>query len=171
MTRIGVIGCGKIAEKHLNAYRKLGVEVTVTDVVPKGAVIAEHYGAHWNPYPQDVIEGDAVDAIDVCTPTPTHLQMISDALRSGKHVFCEKPLARDVADAHEIERIAAETDRLLMVGYLYRFHPAFHFAKEILQENILGEPYLATFRLGGRGSHKAWKHRRETGGGAASDMG
>jgi predicted dehydrogenase len=170
MTRVGVIGCGKIAEKHLNAYRRLGVDVTVTDVVEKGAVIAEHYRARWNPDPLDLVHGDAVDAIDVCTPTPTHYELITASLRSGKHVFCEKPLARDLAEAREIEQVAAETDRLLMVGYLYRFHPAFEFAKELIEEGILGEPYLATFRLGGRGSHKAWKHRRETGGGAASEM-
>ncbi|MEA2168817.1 MAG: hypothetical protein QOF76_2117 [Solirubrobacteraceae bacterium] len=171
MTRIGVIGCGKIAEKHLNAYRKLdGVEVVVSDVVAKGEMIARNYGADWAPDPAALIHGDAVDAIDVCTPTPTHAAIIGDALASGKHVFCEKPLARDLAEAREIERMALEADRILMVGYLYRFHPAFQFAKEILEEGILGDPYLATFRLGGRGSHKAWKHRRETGGGAGSEM-
>ena len=170
MTRVGVVGCGKIAEKHLNAYRQLGVEVTVTDVVERGAMIAENYGAAWNPDPADLIAGGDVDAIDVCTPTPSHVQIITDALRSDKHVFCEKPVARDLAEAEAIERAAAATDRVLQIGYLYRFHPAFAFAKEVIREGILGDPYFATFRLGGRGSHKAWKHRRETGGGAASEM-
>jgi predicted dehydrogenase len=171
MTRIGVIGCGKIAEKHLNAYRKLdGVEVVVTDVVSKGEMIARNYDAAWAPDPAALILGDDVDAIDVCTPTPTHAAIIRDALANDKHVFCEKPLARDLAEAREIERMARDADRILMVGYLYRFHPAFQFAKEVLSEGILGDPYFATFRLGGRGSHKAWKHRRETGGGAGSEM-
>lgn len=170
MTRIGVIGCGKIAEKHLNAYRRLGVEVVVTDIVERGAMIAANYGAAWNPAPEDVIHGTEVDAIDVCTPTPTHCAFITEALNSGKHVFCEKPLARNLAEAEAIQRTAAESGRILMVGYLYRFHPAFEFAREIIQGGIIGTPYLATFRLGGRGSHKAWKHRRETGGGAASEM-
>jgi myo-inositol 2-dehydrogenase/D-chiro-inositol 1-dehydrogenase len=170
VTRIGVIGCGKIAEKHLNAYRRLGVEVVVTDIVERGAMIAANYGAAWNPAPEEVIHGAEVDAIDVCTPTPTHCAFITEALRSGKHVFCEKPLARDLAEAEAIERTAAESGRILMVGYLYRFHPAFEFAREIIQGGIIGRPYFATFRLGGRGSHKAWKHRRETGGGAGSEM-
>jgi len=57
-----------------------------------------------------------------------------------------------------------------MVGYLYKFHPAYQFAKEIIDEKIIGEPYYAIFRLGGRGSHKAWKHKHETGGGVGNEM-
>lgn len=166
-----MIGCGKIAEKHLNAYRKLeGVEVTVTDIVEKGRQVAESYGARWNPRPDEVIASAAFDVIDVCTPTPTHADFILDALANGKHVFCEKPLARNLEEALTIRREAENVGKVVMVGYLYRFHPAFQFTRDVVQEGIIGEPYFATFRLGGRGSHKAWKHRVATGGGAANEM-
>jgi predicted dehydrogenase len=169
--RIGVIGCGKIAEKHLNAYRQLeGLDVTVTDIVDKGRTVAENYGARWHPAPGELIDGDEVDALDVCTPTPSHAAFIARALESGKHVFCEKPLARNLAEARDIQEKARHAGTVLMVGYLYRFHPAFQFAREVVHEGIIGDPYFATFRLGGRGSHKAWKHRLETGGGAGNEM-
>lgn len=168
---IGVIGCGKIAEKHLNAYRKLeGVQITVTDIVPKGEAVAQRYGVNWHPDPNRVVASDDVDAVDVCIPTPAHAEVILKALANDKHVFCEKPLARNLNEARMIVQKAKETDKIIMVGYLYRFHPAFQFVKDVLQEEILGEPYFALFRLGGRGSHKAWKHKRETGGGAGNEM-
>ena len=171
MIRLGVVGCGKIAEKHLNAYRKLDdVEVTVTDVVPKGRAIAERYGVGWNPDPDNLIAGESVDAIDVCTPTTTHAEVILGALDAHKHVFCEKPLARNLEEIEEIERRAERASTVVMVGYLYRFHPAMQFARDIIQEGIIGDPYFATFRLGGRGSHKAWKHKSHTGGGAGNEM-
>jgi predicted dehydrogenase len=169
--RVGVIGCGKIAEKHLNAYRKLdGVEVTVTDIVAKGRTIAENYGARWHPDPAEIIARQTVDAVDVCTPTPTHAGFIIDALAAGKHVFCEKPLARNLAEALEIRDAARRAGTIVMTGYLYRFHPAYRFARDVLLEGIIGDPYFAIFRLGGRGSHKAWKHKHSTGGGAGNEM-
>jgi predicted dehydrogenase len=170
LTRIAVIGCGKIAEKHLAAYRKLDVEVVVSDLVERGRMVAENYGAEWSPDPDALLSDPSIDAVDVCTPTPTHADFILRALDERKHAFCEKPLARNLEEAQQIRQKAEENGCVLMVGYLYRFHPAFQFAREAIQEGIIGEPYFATFRLGGRGSHKAWKHKAETGGGAANEM-
>ncbi len=171
MIGIGVIGCGKIAEKHLNAYKKIkGVEITVSDIVDKGKMIAQNYGVKWHPNPDKLIEGDQINAIDVCIPTPSHAEFILKALENRKHVFCEKPLARSLEEAEKIEERAARSDKVVMVGYLYRFHPVFKFARDIIDERIIGDPYWAFFRLGGRGSHKAWKHLRKTGGGAGNEM-
>ena len=171
MIHVGVVGCGKIAERHLNAYRKLGeIDVTVTDIVDKGRMIAENYGVGWHNDPMALIASDEIDAVDVCIPTPSHAEVILKALDHGKHVFCEKPLARNLAEIEQIQAKANETGSVVMVGYLYRFHPAFQMVRDVLQEGILGEPYFATFRVGGRGSHKAWKHKAETGGGAGNEM-
>jgi predicted dehydrogenase len=169
--RIGIVGCGKIAERHLNAYRGMeDVEVTVTDIVPRGREVAAAYGAHWHDRPEELIRAGEIDAIDVCTPTPSHAGFILDALDAGRHVFCEKPLARDLEEARLIRDRAARSDRVVMVGYLYRFHPAFELVRDLLAGDVLGEVHLASLRLGGRGSHKAWKHRSETGGGAGNEM-
>jgi myo-inositol 2-dehydrogenase / D-chiro-inositol 1-dehydrogenase len=169
--RIAMVGCGKIAERHLHGYRQIdGVEVTVTDIVERGAEVARAHNAGWDPRPHDLIADPTVDAVDICTPTPTHADFIIEALEAGKHVFCEKPVARDMREAQAIRDAAAASDGVLMVGYLYRFHPAFQFVRELLDADVLGDVYLASFRLGGRGSHKAWKHRVETGGGAGNEM-
>lgn len=171
MTRIGVIGCGKIAEKHLTAYRKLeDVEITVTDIVDRGQTIAERYEVGWHGSPDEVVANPEFDAIDVCVPTPVHASFISAALRNGKHVFVEKPLASNLEEARAIAELAARTDAVVMAGYLYRHHPAMQMVRDVIRTGVIGDPYLAMFRLGGRGSHKAWKHRTETGGGAANEM-
>lgn len=171
MIRVGLIGCGKIAEKHLDAYRTLeGVDVTVTDIVDRGRSVAERYEVGWNPVPTDVTSNAQFDAIDVCVPTPVHAEYISLALREGKHVFVEKPLASNVAEARAIAEQAAASETVVMAGYLYRHHPAMQFARDAIRTKVIGDPYLATFRIGGRGSHKAWKHRSETGGGAGNEM-
>lgn len=171
MIRIAVIGCGKIAEKHLQAYKKLkDIEITVTDIVPKAAKIAESYGVNWYDNPDELIAKGAINAVDICVPTPSHSEFIIKALENGKHVFCEKPLAGSLEEAKEIQEKAAQIGKMIMVGYLYRFHPAYQFSRDIIKEQVIGAPYYAIFRLGGRGSHKAWKHKHETGGGAGNEM-
>lgn len=169
--RIGVVGCGKIAERHINAYRKFpNVEVTVTDVVKDGRRTAEEYSVKWHADTDELIRGELVDAIDVCTPTSAHAEVIISAMENGKDVFCEKPLANTLQEAEHIQETAQKTGRILMVGYLYRFHPAFQFVRQVLEERVIGEVYYAMFRVGGRGSHKVWKHMRGAGGGAINEM-
>lgn len=171
MLRIGVIGCGRIAEKHLQAYKKLkDIEITVTDILQEGQIIAQNYGVNWHNNPDELIARREIDAVDICIPTPLHVEFITKALQNGKHIFCEKPLATSLKEVKEIQEKATQAGKLLMVGYLYEFHPAYQLGKEIITERILGKPYYAIFRLGGRGSTAAWKHKRKTGGGVSNEM-
>lgn len=170
-TTIGIIGCGKIAEKHLNAYKRLkDVDVVVSDIDSGKKKVARSYGAEWSDEPSDLIEGDRVDAIDICTPISSHIDICVDALDNDKHVFCEKPLTKNLDEALQIKQKVEHSDRVLMVGYLYRFHPAFEFGKEVIQNELIGDPYFAVFRVGGRGSHRSWKHKSAEGGGARNEM-
>lgn len=168
---IGVIGCGKIADKHFGAYQKLdGVKIVASDIDETKRKKVERNGFEWRADPQGVIEADDIDAVDVCTPVHTHADLITDAFHSGKDVFCEKPLAKNADEARLIQQRAEESGNELMVGHLYRFHPAFEFANRILREGIIGDPYYAIFRVGGRGSASTWKHKADSGGGAINEM-
>lgn len=172
MIKVGVLGCGKIAERHLLAYKKMPtVEVITSDIEFKRAKemgskldvpVAEH--------PEALLISENVQAIDVCIPTHYHKDAILKALKNGKHVFCEKPLCANLEEALEIQKESSISGKTVMVGYLYRFHPAFQFVKKVLDEGVIGQPYFAIFRLGGRGSHAVWKHKKEEGGGAVSEM-
>lgn len=171
LVRVGIVGCGKIAERHLHAYRHLedvGVAVTDTNV----AVAAQKSSAHGVPHVPSLerMLDDDFDAIDVCVPTRYHYEVVMAALAAGKHVFCEKPLCLTSEEARSIRAAGERANLSVSVGYLYRYHPAFQFAKQVLDDGIIGTPYLAQFRLGGRGSHAIWKHTAETGGGASYEM-
>jgi predicted dehydrogenase len=172
MLKVGILGCGRIAERHLLAYKKIpGLDVVITDANPPAAhKLGQQTKTAVIEDPAAMLRLNELDAIDVCVPTRWHKQSVLEALNFGKHVFCEKPLCPTLDDAIEIERAAKRANRVVMVGHLYRFHPAFEFVKEVLDTGIIGKPYFAIFRLGGRGGHVLWKHQREQGGGATLEM-
>lgn len=172
MIKVGILGCGRIAERHLLAYKKMpGLEVVITDANPMAArKLGQQAKTAVIEDPAAMLKLSELDAIDVCVPTRWHKESVLQALNLGKHVFCEKPLCPTLDDAIEVESAAKRANRIVMVGHLYRFHPAFEFVKEVLDAGIIGKPYFAIFRLGGRGGHVLWKHQREQGGGATLEM-
>ena len=111
-----------------------------------------------------------VDAFDVCVPTKLHHKIILEALKHDKHVFCEKPLTTRLDYALMIKHASQQTEKKIMVGYLYRFHPTFQMLKQILEKKVLGQIHYAFFRVGGRGNHRPWLRKKSLGGGATLDM-
>jgi predicted dehydrogenase len=87
----------------------------------------------------DLLNDPEVDAIVVATPVPTHALLAKQALEAGKHVFVEKPLAMNAADAEELVALAAERDLVLMPGHLLIYHPAVRKLKELAQSGDLGD--------------------------------
>jgi predicted dehydrogenase len=171
MVTVGLVGCGKVAEKHVQAYRAIGLEeVLVHDAAPERAA---SFAAKWGTVAttlEELLGNPRVAMLDVCVPTPSHKELIIRALEAGKHVFSEKPLCETAEDARVIYAKAEERRRMVGVGYPLRFFPALRFAKEVLDKGLLGKPHLAMLRIGGRGSAAPWKHLREGGGGATSEM-
>ncbi|MBV9622711.1 MAG: Gfo/Idh/MocA family oxidoreductase [Acidobacteria bacterium] len=171
MTAIGIIGCGKIAERHILAYRKLPVRIIIADASPDVArSLADQYRVEYRENPEDILADTEITATDICVPTACHREMIIRSLAGGKHCFCEKPLCGTLREAKEIREAAARSDRVLMVGFLQRFHPAFRVVKEALDSGAIGTPYLSLFRVGGRGNAATWKHQRATSGGVVLEL-
>ncbi len=178
-TRIGLIGCGKQAHKHISGLSAIpGVEVVLADSEPVLArSLAEEKGLDWVSEPRRIADDASIRAIDICTPTPSHAELIRMAVESGKDFFVEKPLCGSLGEAHELYKLATDAGRIGMVGYVYRFAPAFEFGRTILEgvpatgtSDVVGRIVTASMRIGGRGSHQLWKHRKDTGGGAISEM-
>jgi predicted dehydrogenase len=177
--KIGLIGCGKQAPKHISGLRKCpGVEIVVADKDPALArALAEKEGVEWVEDAAAIFADPAVVAVDLCTPTPFHAPLIRDAVAAGKDFFCEKPLCETAAEARELRDLADKAGRIGMVGYIYRYAPIFETAREVLAgvretgtSPVLGKLAVATLRICGRGSAAVWKHRAETGGGAINEM-
>ncbi|MEQ8389279.1 MAG: Gfo/Idh/MocA family oxidoreductase [Alphaproteobacteria bacterium] len=175
--KIGLIGCGKQAPKHISGLTAGGgIEMVLAD---QDRALARRLAEEKGVLAADSVEAlfadPAIRAIDIATPTPSHAPLIRRAISAGKHFFCEKPLCETLDEARELDRLTREAGLVGMVGYIYRFAPAFEMAHAILnppagEASPLGRPVLAWLRIGGRGSHQLWKHRRESGGGAVNEM-
>src|SRR6476620_9127563 len=111
--KIGVIGSGGISHAHMGGYQQLeGVEiVAVADVVPgKAKEWAARYKVSnaFEDY-HKLLAMPEIDGVSVCTYNRAHMPPTVDALRAGKHVLCEKPMAHNLADAHAMLQAARET--------------------------------------------------------------
>lgn len=178
-TSVAIIGCGKQAPKHISGLRAIpGVRIVLADACPQFArALAEKENLPWVERPEDVFSDPKIHAVDICTPTPSHLELVSAATCSGKDFFCEKPLCESSAEARQVAAQVRQSHRVGMVGYVYRFAPVFELGKKLFEDSsasgasdVLGPIRLAQFRIGGRGSHQLWKHRHASGGGAANEM-
>jgi predicted dehydrogenase len=87
----------------------------------------------------ELLADDALDAIAVATPVPTHAEVATRVLEAGKHCFVEKPLAQSVVDAERAVRTAREAGRVLMVGHLLEYHPGLVRLKELVDSGELGD--------------------------------
>ena len=105
------------------------------------AVRLAHPGVRCEQDAAAVLEDPAIDAVVVATPMRTHYRLVRDALLAGKHVLCEKPLCETAKEAEELVELAADNDRLLMVGHVFLFNPAIEKLKELVDSGELGGLY------------------------------
>ena len=124
--RAGFIGAGFMAEVHSRAARAAGAELAgIASSSPASAARAKERFSIQRAYAsvQDLMEDDAIDVIHVCTPNATHHALTEAALKAGKHIVCEKPLATNVQDAAHLVELAARAGTVAAVPFVYRFHP------------------------------------------------
>ncbi len=89
----------------------------------------------------DVLEDSDIQGIVVATETPQHFPLAEAALKAGKHVFVEKPMAQSAVEAERLVALAEENDVRLMVGHLLLYHPAFRYVEDLIAEGGLGDVY------------------------------
>lgn len=145
--KAGVVGIGFIGVAHVEALRRLGVEVAgVVGSTPERArAKAESAGL---PDVYDSVEALAadpdIDVIHVASPNHAHADQVRIALAAGKHVVCEKPLALDSADTADLVQRAAESGLVNAVCFNSRFYPANHQARAMAASGAIGEPRFIT---------------------------
>jgi 2-hydroxy-4-carboxymuconate semialdehyde hemiacetal dehydrogenase len=126
--RIAVAGAGAFGIKHLDGLALIdGVEVTalVSRRLEQAEEVARKYGIGYAGTDLDeVLAREDVDAVILCTPTQLHARQSIAAMRAGKHVQVEIPLADSYADAEQVDRVQQETGLVAMVGHTRRFNPS-----------------------------------------------
>lgn len=174
MLKIGLIGAGHISANQLNAFKNIQncEVVAIADINIENAKLrAKEYGIEsvYSDY-NEILKDDSIDAVSIVTPTFTHKQIVVDALRSGKHVLCEKPPVLNAKEAEECKKAAEECGKLLMFAFVCRFHNSTQYLKKYIQhgkmgEIVCGDCYRVSRCSGGNG----WFVNREKGGGTLID--
>ena len=178
--RVGIVGMGWAGETHLKAYQQMPNVEVVALADPyeerltqlKGLYpTIEHFYADYN----DLVARDDLDIVSVATPNYLHAPVSIAALQSGKHVLCEKPLARTVAEGESMMKAAIEANRVLEVAFNHRRRGDVQVLKKHIDEGGLGTVYNAKaywMRRSGIPGMGGWFTSREkAGGGPLIDLG
>lgn len=173
MLRVGIVGAGTMGRTHASAYTKLPNAQLVgfydadrafaERVAPQfGAKVFESYDALLQ----------QVDMVDICTPTPTHLELVLRAASAGKHILCEKPLGRTLEQCEQMIEAANKAGVTLMPAQVLRFFPEFKQARDLVLAGAVGEPAAIRTRRGGPYPRAAndWYADFEQSGGPILDM-
>lgn len=179
--KVGIIGCGGIAKgKHMPSLAKLkNVEmVAFCDIIKeKAEFAAEKFGASdakvYTNY-KELLEDSEIDVVHVCTPNKSHSFITVDALEAGKHVMCEKPMAKTTEEAKKMLEAAKRTGKKLTIGYQNRFRSDSQHLKKMCEGGELGEIYYAKGHAIRRRAVPTWGvflNEEEQGGGPLIDIG
>lgn len=185
--KIGLVGTGFMGRAHSNAYSKLKnlsnaiVEPNLHTIcgLSQNALdtFSEQYT--WQNSETDykkLVQSSEVDLIDICTSNDFHQPVAEAAAKAGKHILCEKPIARNAQEAINMYRLAAEKGVIHMIIFNYRFVPAIALAKKMIQDGKIGEirhfnaVYYQDWLVDPNFPY-VWRHSKEaSGSGAHGDM-
>ena len=187
MVRVGIIGFGFMGQMHWSCYAKLAERARVVAVADENIVRTKgDISGSWGNLgdgPQQVdfsavvgttswrelIAMSDVDVVDICVPTPFHLEIVEAALAAGKHVLCEKPMARTSADADAMVRAAAKAKTFMMPAMCMRFWPEWAWLKDAIASGRYGRVLGASFLRQGT-MPPGWYRNGEISGGALLDL-
>lgn len=148
MIHIGIIGCGKIAQtRHIPEYKE-NKNACITGVYDlnqdRANKITDDLGCKSYCSYEELLKDESIDGVSVCTANYAHAEIVVEALKAGKHVLCEKPMATNLEDCRKMINAAKDTGRILMIGQNQRLTAVHKKAKEFLEEERIGK--VLTFR-------------------------
>lgn len=159
MVKIGIIGCGKIAQvRHIPEYLQ-NERAQIVGFYDRSEQLAQEmvkkYGGKIYHSYEELLEDPEIDGVSVCVANHLHAQVTIDALKQGKHVLCEKPMATTMEDAKKMVAEAQKAGKKLLVGHNQLLTPAHKRAKALIEEGLIGE--ILSFRTTfGHGGPESW---------------
>jgi len=143
--KVALVGCGKIADGHVEEIQKLGAMARLVAVCDVEALMAEQLAqrfaipAHYSNFAQ-MLEKETPDVVHIATPPAHHLHLARTAIDAGCHVYVEKPLAPSLAEATELLHYADRHSRKATVNYTYWFDPPALAMRKLIDSGELGDP-------------------------------
>lgn len=171
--RVCVIGCGDMGAKHAAAWARRDDARVVAVSSPTEArrrALADKFGAKAYADAYEAMDQDDVNVVSICTPAGFHADYACHAMRRGRHVLCEKPIALTLADAGRMIACAAEHRVHLATSFQYRGLPRIAKYRELFLSGELGSPLLMQYRDTREVRPKLAMHRPEGNGGVVIDM-
>lgn len=174
---VAIVGTGGIYRlAHGPAWRQITrAKVNATcDIIPERAERARQELGTESSFSsiEELLENDGIDLVDICTPPYSHAEIAIKALRAGKHVICEKPMALTLEDAKRMIQTSRETDKHLYIGHTRRFDRRWVQVKEQISSGRIGEPVSIRWNeRGWAGFPKDNWHWDPQNGGALMDLG
>lgn len=159
MINVGIIGCGKIAQvRHIPEY-EANENARICGFYDinqeRAGELAQKYQAKAYASYEELLADDRIDAVSVCASNSVHASITIAALKAGKHVLCEKPMAAVLADCEAMVKAAKDNDRMLMIDQNQRLAKAHREAKRMIDEGEIGD--ILTFRTTfGHGGPETW---------------
>jgi predicted dehydrogenase len=187
--RVAIIGgAGFMGYAHSLGWSLAPIAADAGALIVKAVVVeadeeratraADRYGwEEWSTDWREVIARSDIDIVDIVTPPAAHAEVALAAIAAGKHVFVEKPISNDLADAITMQAASAESPVVTQVGFNYRYTPAVTFIKKMLLDGTLGQPlqfrahYIQDVAILGR-VLSGWRAQKSAGGsGVVGDIG
>ncbi len=161
MSKLNVLvaGCGHMGTSHARAYHAMK-EFNIVGLISRSPGSRDRLSRELGGYPtfshfEEALAATRPDVVSINTYPDTHADYVAQSLRSGAHVFVEKPLANTVAEAQALADSAAQAKRKLVVGYILRVHPAWKQLISIAQ--TLGKPLVMRMNLNQQSSGSQWE--------------
>lgn len=173
--RVGICGIGRTGfgriRTEIGANRHFRIQAAY-DVIPERALqLTELFGATAHPSFEDLLKDNAVELVIIATRSDTHAALAAQALRAGKHVVVEKPMATTLADADMMLEVAKRSKGRLFVRHNRRFDPPFLCAKDVLASGKLGQLHSVQIRVGEYVRRSDWQTLKRFGGGQLLNWG
>lgn len=165
---VGIVGAGRIANVHLLAWLSLGVDVVAYSLDGKAReLVGRHGGGTTVGSYAELLQ--ASDAVDICTPTFTHRDLVIEAADAGKNIVCEKPLALSAVDGLDMIEACERSGVLLFPGHVVRFFPQYETMHRAVHTGRLGRVAVQRFMRAGSISPIPWFNDEKLSGGLVLD--
>jgi len=176
MIQVAILGCGTMGQTHAQGYRNIeGVKVTAVCDIRKeqGTVLAELLRSEYYSQADELFSKASFDVLDICLPTYLHKEYALLAMKGGKHVFCEKPIALTAEDAEAMIECAQRCNVYFSVGHVVRFFPPYNQAISLIGKKRIGIPRLIRTTRNQAfppWSWENWYHKSDKSGGPEVDL-
>src|SRR5580704_1656185 len=151
--KVAIVGCGKIADGHIEEIQKMPAAARVVAVADLELLMAEQIATRYGiPAFYDdldrLLAKERPDVVHITTPPQSHLPLAIKAIDAGAHVYVEKPLALNYAEAKRLIDHARRAGKKLTIGYSYYFDPPVIELRRLVDEGVLGEAVHVEAALG-----------------------